>query len=182
MKQATSARSAPLCLEPAQTDREVLEQLLFTVMQHRARYLLHPPVDNSRFQRTFVHAAEASPLHLAAAGPLGLFVLGVIAGTRSRVREALVARSELLAEAATERRRQAGLFVRTLRERAGLSQAEVARASRVRHASLVDQVERGLGVIPESQLHRWAEALKVPPREFRGSMLRYYGAQTTGPI
>ena len=71
-------------------------------------------------------------------------------------------------------RREGGLWLRGLRERAGLSQRELATAIGADYYSFISQLESGKGRVPVSQVELWAKALKVRRSEFARGLLRYY--------
>jgi len=65
-----------------------------------------------------------------------------------------------------KRRKEAGLWLRELRERRGLSQRELAEAVGVEVYTVISQLEHGYGVIPPDRYAIWAEALGIEPDEF----------------
>src|SRR5215510_3926879 len=65
-----------------------------------------------------------------------------------------------------EQQRRAGLWLRELRERRGLSQREVADAVGIEVYTVISQLEHGRGVIPQDRSPMFAEALGIEPREF----------------
>jgi transcriptional regulator with XRE-family HTH domain len=65
-----------------------------------------------------------------------------------------------------KRRRDAGNWLRALRERRGLSQRELARRVGISYYTLIAQLEHGRGRIPSSQYLVWAQALGIEPDEF----------------
>src|SRR5262245_20528473 len=65
-----------------------------------------------------------------------------------------------------QRRKNAGLWLRELRERRGLSQREVADAVGVEVYTVISQLEHGHGVIPQHRYPMFAEVLGIEPREF----------------
>jgi len=71
-------------------------------------------------------------------------------------------------------RRQAGRWLKSLRENAGLTQADVADKLGLRYYTFVSQVEGGHGRVPSDQIAHWADALGVPRRELATELLRYY--------
>lgn len=77
-------------------------------------------------------------------------------------------------EAALERRREAGVWLRSLREQAGLSQRDLARATGVEHYPFIAQIEHGVGRVPAERFGIWAQALAVEPRSFTIKMMSYY--------
>ena len=73
-----------------------------------------------------------------------------------------------------ELRREGGRWLKHLRERAGLSQRQLAAAVGTEYYTFISQFETGRGRIPPDRYEAWAAALNVPPREFVRSLLRYY--------
>lgn len=71
-------------------------------------------------------------------------------------------------------RREAGRWLKGLRERAGLTQADVADKLGLRYYTFVSQVEGGHGRVPSDQIGHWADALGVPRRDLATELLRYY--------
>lgn len=62
-----------------------------------------------------------------------------------------------------ERRTVAGRWLRHLRHSRGLTQAQVAEALGYDYATMVSQVERGLGQLPEQDQRAYAAHLGMPP-------------------
>ena len=71
-------------------------------------------------------------------------------------------------------RQQAGRWLKTARETAGLTQAELAEKVGLRYYTFVSQVESGLGRLPIETQGAWAEALGLEPGDFAKTLLRYY--------
>jgi transcriptional regulator with XRE-family HTH domain len=71
-------------------------------------------------------------------------------------------------------RQQAGRWLKTAREKAGLTQAELAEQVGLRYYTFVSQVESGLGRLPIETQAAWAKALGLDPSEFAKTLLRYY--------
>jgi DNA-binding XRE family transcriptional regulator len=71
-------------------------------------------------------------------------------------------------------RQQAGRWLKTAREEARLTQAELAEKVGLRYYTFVSQVESGLGRLPIETQGAWAEALGLEPGEFAKTLLRYY--------
>lgn len=75
----------------------------------------------------------------------------------------------------TKRLRQvAGRWLKSLRERAGLTQADLAARVGVRYYTFISQVESGLGRVPIETQGAWAVALGHDPAEFARTLLGYY--------
>jgi len=71
-------------------------------------------------------------------------------------------------------RQQAGRWLKTARETAGLTQAELAEQVGLRYYTFVSQVESGLGRLPIETQGAWATALGLNPGEFARTLLRFY--------
>jgi transcriptional regulator with XRE-family HTH domain len=81
-------------------------------------------------------------------------------------------------EEVTELRRDAGQWLKQLRETQGLSQRDLAEKVDVEYYTFISQVESGRGRIPPDRYRAWAKALNVPPREFVITLMRYYDPVT----
>lgn len=88
-------------------------------------------------------------------------------------------------------RQEAGSWLRNLREGAGLSQRELAKAVGIDYYTFISQIESGRGRVPPAQIRAWAEALNVPVREFAIELMRFYdpfnhaiifGEETSSPM
>jgi transcriptional regulator with XRE-family HTH domain len=77
-----------------------------------------------------------------------------------------------------ELRREGGRWLKQCRESAGLSQRELAELVGAEYYTFISQLETGRGRIPPDRYHVWARALKVPPKEFVQSVLRFYDPVT----
>lgn len=77
-----------------------------------------------------------------------------------------------------ERRREGGRWLKELRERAGLSQRELASLVKTDYYTFISQLENGRGRVPPDCYHAWAQALKIMPREFVKNILKYYDPVT----
>jgi transcriptional regulator with XRE-family HTH domain len=71
-------------------------------------------------------------------------------------------------------RQQAGRWLKTAREAAGLTQAELAERVGLRYYTFVSQVESGLGRLPIETQGAWAQALGLDPGEFARTLLAWY--------
>lgn len=80
--------------------------------------------------------------------------------------------------AVQELRRSAGLWLKELRERRGLSQRQLAKMVGAEYYTFVSQLETGRGRIPPDRYRQWAEALGVAPAEFVRTLMRYYDPVT----
>jgi transcriptional regulator with XRE-family HTH domain len=75
-------------------------------------------------------------------------------------------------------RRDAGQWLKQLREARGLSQRDLAEKVGVEYYTFISQVESGRGRIPPDRYRVWADALDVPAREFVRKLMRYYDPVT----
>ena len=75
-------------------------------------------------------------------------------------------------------RREAGRWLRSLRESKGLSQREVAERVEIEYYTFVSQLETGRGRIPPDQFLKWADVLGIEPRKFVKSLMRFYDPVT----
>lgn len=71
-------------------------------------------------------------------------------------------------------RRDAGRWLRELREASGLSQRELAALVGVDHHTFISQLEAGRGRIPPERYEVWALALQMEPRILVQGLMRYY--------
>jgi transcriptional regulator with XRE-family HTH domain len=71
-------------------------------------------------------------------------------------------------------RQEAGRWLKSAREAAGLTQAELAERVGLRYYTFVSQVESGLGRVPIESQGAWAEALGLAPAEFARTLLGFY--------
>jgi DNA-binding XRE family transcriptional regulator len=74
----------------------------------------------------------------------------------------------------TELRREAGRWLREMRELKGLSQRQLAELVGTDYYTFVSQLETGRGRIPPDKYRVWAKALGLDPREFVLTLLPYY--------
>ncbi len=77
-----------------------------------------------------------------------------------------------------ELRKEAGRWLRGLREGKGLSQREVAERTRTEYYTFVSQLETGRGRISAEHYALWAETLGVEPKVFVMTLMRYYDPVT----
>ena len=73
-----------------------------------------------------------------------------------------------------ELRREAGLWLRQLREARGLSQRQLAQLVEVDYYPFISQLETGRGRIPAEKYRLWADALGIPVRDFVSHLLQFY--------
>src|SRR5262249_19194658 len=77
-----------------------------------------------------------------------------------------------------ELRREAGRWLRELREAQGLSQRGLADLVGAEYYTFVSQLESGRGRIPPDRYLVWARALGLEPRPFVCTLMRYYDPVT----
>jgi transcriptional regulator with XRE-family HTH domain len=77
-----------------------------------------------------------------------------------------------------ELRRTAGLWLKELREKRGLSQRQLATLVGAEYYTFISQLETGRGRIPPDRYKQWAEALGVEPAEFVKTLMQYYDPVT----
>jgi transcriptional regulator with XRE-family HTH domain len=77
-------------------------------------------------------------------------------------------------EEAQALRKQAGRYLRNLREQAGLTQRELAIAVGFEYHTFISQLERGHGRIPPGQYVAFADALNVRLTDFVRTLVRHY--------
>jgi transcriptional regulator with XRE-family HTH domain len=75
-------------------------------------------------------------------------------------------------------RRAGGAWLRSLRERAGLSQRMAADKLGYPFYSLISQIENGIGRVPSSRYREWAEVYGIEPKRFVKGILRHYDPHT----
>src|SRR5690349_15231394 len=73
-----------------------------------------------------------------------------------------------------ELRREGGRWLKEQRERAGLSQRQLATAVGAEYYTFISQLETGRGRIPPDRYEVWAGALRLPARDFVKGVLKYY--------
>jgi len=76
------------------------------------------------------------------------------------------------------RRKEAGRWLRKLREKRGLSQHELAEIVGAEDYSLISRLEHGRGRLPPDRYLHWAYALGVEPRVFVRRLMSYYDPVT----
>ena len=77
-----------------------------------------------------------------------------------------------------EKRREGGRWLKELREKAGLSQRDLAPLVETEYYTFISQLENGRGRIPPDRYSLWAKALKVDPKPFVKDLMRYYDPVT----
>jgi len=81
-------------------------------------------------------------------------------------------------ERAQKLRKQAGAWLRELRERRGLSQRELAARVGAEYYTFISQLETGRGRIPPDRYLVWAHALGIDKREFVRTLMSFYDPVT----
>lgn len=71
-------------------------------------------------------------------------------------------------------RREAGRWLKAQRERAGLSQTQLALRLGTDHYTFISQVEIGRSRIPPDRYRDWAVALEQPVVDFTRAVMRFY--------
>jgi DNA-binding XRE family transcriptional regulator len=77
-----------------------------------------------------------------------------------------------------ELRKEAGLWLKELREKRGLSQRQMAEKVGGNYYTFISQLESGRGRIPPDRYLVWAEVLGVEPKFFVRNLLRSYDPVT----
>ena len=77
-----------------------------------------------------------------------------------------------------ELRKEAGRWLKELREAKGLSQRQVAEATGTEYYTFVSQLETGRGRISPEKYELWAETFGIEPKLFVKTLLRYYDPVT----
>src|SRR5271166_5091679 len=77
-----------------------------------------------------------------------------------------------------ELRREAGRWLKTLREERGLSQRQMAALIGAEYYTFISQIEAGRGRIPPDRYAAWAEVLGLDRKGFVRTLLRYYDPAT----
>ena len=77
-----------------------------------------------------------------------------------------------------ELRRQAGRWLKQLREEAGLSQRQLAMKVGSDYYTFISQLESGRGRIPPDKYLVWAEALNLDARGFVKEIMHFYDPVT----
>lgn len=75
-------------------------------------------------------------------------------------------------------RRDAGKWLRQLREARNLSQRDLARLVGVEYYTFIAQLEAGRGRIPPDRYEKWAGALNLKPQLFVKELMRFYDPVT----
>jgi transcriptional regulator with XRE-family HTH domain len=84
----------------------------------------------------------------------------------------------LTANGVQELRREGGRWLKQCREAAGLSQRQLAELVGAEYYTFISQLETGRGRIPPDRYAIWAQALKMPAKDFVRQVLRFYDPVT----
>ncbi len=71
-------------------------------------------------------------------------------------------------------RREAGLWLKKMREERGLSQRQMANQLQLEYYTFISQLENGRGRIPQYRYRDWAEVLGVDASTFARELLAFY--------
>jgi transcriptional regulator with XRE-family HTH domain len=71
-------------------------------------------------------------------------------------------------------KKQAGGWLREQRQKAGLSQMDLANQLGLRYYTFISQIENGFGRVPSHLMADWARALGVRPVRFARVLLGHY--------
>ena len=91
------------------------------------------------------------------------------------VEEALQSRKAVISG---KLRKEAGQVLKSMRERKGLTQRELAEKVGFDYYTFIAQIEAGRGRIPPERYAAYARALDVPSRDFVRTLLKYYDPVT----
>jgi len=75
---------------------------------------------------------------------------------------------------AKQLRKQAGLWLKEQRAKAGLSQIQLAEQLGLKYYTFISQVENGFGRVPTDSMEAWANALGVNPSHFAKHLISFY--------
>ena len=71
-------------------------------------------------------------------------------------------------------KKQAGSWLREQRQKAGLSQMDLANQLGFKYYTFISQIENGFGRVPSQSMGDWARALGLRPSQFARVLLGYY--------
>ena len=71
-------------------------------------------------------------------------------------------------------RREGGLWLKDLREKAGHTQRSFAAIVAADYYTFISQIENGRGRVPPEKYVLWARTLGMEPRDFLRGLMRYY--------
>jgi transcriptional regulator with XRE-family HTH domain len=72
------------------------------------------------------------------------------------------------------RRKEAGLWLKGLREKAGLTQMDLAIRLGFKYYAFISQVETGFTRLPPQKIEAWASAVGADPPLFAKRLLSFY--------
>jgi transcriptional regulator with XRE-family HTH domain len=75
-------------------------------------------------------------------------------------------------------RKKGGLFLKKTREKAGLTQKELADRLGIKYYTFVSQIESGKGRVPPDLYDKWAEAVSMETSDFVKKLLVFYDPVT----
>lgn len=75
---------------------------------------------------------------------------------------------------AKQLRKEAGSWLRELRQGAGLSQIELAAQLGLKYYTFISQIETGYGRVPTESMEAWAKAVGADPAAFARRLLSFY--------
>jgi transcriptional regulator with XRE-family HTH domain len=73
-----------------------------------------------------------------------------------------------------DKRRRGGLWLKQLREGAGLTQMELATRLGLKYYTFVSQVETGFSRVPNEKMEGWARAVGADPSRFARQLISFY--------
>lgn len=71
-------------------------------------------------------------------------------------------------------RREGGLWLKDLREKAGYTQRSFAAIVAADYYTFISQIENGRGRVPPEKYALWAKTLGMEPRDFVRGLMRFY--------
>jgi len=71
-------------------------------------------------------------------------------------------------------KKQAGSWLKEQRQKAGLSQMDLANKLGFKYYTFISQIENGYGRVPSQSMADWAQALGLRPERFARTLLGYY--------
>ena len=71
-------------------------------------------------------------------------------------------------------KKKAGSWLREQRQKAGLSQMDLANKLGFKYYTFISQIENGFGRVPSQSMGDWARALGLRPSQFARVLLGYY--------
>lgn len=87
----------------------------------------------------------------------------------------LAGRDQRLDDPTTQQlRREGGLWLKELREKAGHTQRSFAAIVAADYYTFISQIENGRGRVPPEKYVLWARTLGMEPRDFLRGLMRYY--------